>query len=194
MGALCELQERHGVDLGSGYKNEKACATFVDFISLDQRRMLVNSLDRARFFSLQLDGSSNAGNVEDEVFLVVLCNPNSEDGKVHVHNNFLTIRHPGRANAAGLLACLRAAMSYVGVANWESKLIDVGCDGANVNMGTTGGLKGVLTETMPWVVVFWCLARRLELALRDALRQTSCKWMKCYSECTIGMRKLPKDV
>ena len=23
MGALCELQERHGVDLGSGYKNEK---------------------------------------------------------------------------------------------------------------------------------------------------------------------------
>ena len=58
---------------------------------------------------------------------------------------------------------------YVGVANWESKLIGVGCD---VNMGTTGGLKGLLTETMPWVVLFWCLAHRLELALRDALRQT----------------------
>ena len=42
MGALCELQERHGVDLGSGYKNEKAFATFVHFISLDQRHMLVN--------------------------------------------------------------------------------------------------------------------------------------------------------
>ena len=26
------------------------------------------------------------------------------------------------------------------VANWESNLIGVGCDGANVNMGTTGGL------------------------------------------------------
>ena len=113
MGALCELQERHGVDLGSGYKNEKACATFVDFILLDQRRMLVNSLDRARFFSLQLDGSADAGNVEDEVFLVVFCDLNSEDGKVHVHNNFLTVRRPGRANAAGLLACLRAAMGYM---------------------------------------------------------------------------------
>ena len=111
--------------------------------------MLVNSLDRARFFSLQLDGSADAGNVEDEVFLVVFCDPNSEDGKVQVRNNFLTVRHPGRANAAGLLACLRAAMSCVGVPNWESKLIGVGCDGANVNMGTTGGLKGLHTETMP---------------------------------------------
>ena len=35
MAALCELQERHGVDLGSGCKNEKACATFVDYISLE---------------------------------------------------------------------------------------------------------------------------------------------------------------
>ena len=60
MGDLCELQERHGVDLGSGYKNEKACATFVDLILLDQRRMLVNLLDRARFFSLQLDGSADS--------------------------------------------------------------------------------------------------------------------------------------
>ena len=67
---------------------------------------------------------------------------------------------------------MKAAMDFVGVANWESKLIGVGCDGANVNMGTTGGLKGLITATMPWVVVFWCLAHRLELALRDALKQT----------------------
>lgn len=137
MAALCELQERHGVDLGSGYKNEKTCATFMDYISLEQRRMLVDSLGRARFFSLQLDGSADSGNVEDEVFLVVFCDPYSTDGKVHVRNNFLTVRCPGRSNAAGLFACLKAAMGFVGVSNWESKLIGVGCDGANVNMGTT---------------------------------------------------------
>ena len=133
-------------DLGSGYKNEKACATFVDFISLGQQRMLVNSLDRARFFGLQLDGSANARNVEKEVFLVVFCGLNSKDGKVHMHNNFLTASRLGRANATGLLACLRAAVGYVGVANWELKMIGVGCDGANVNLGTTGGLKGLLTK------------------------------------------------
>ena len=30
MAPLCELLERHGVNLGTGYKNEKVCATFVD--------------------------------------------------------------------------------------------------------------------------------------------------------------------
>ena len=86
-------------------------------------------------------------------------------------------------------------MDFVGVANWESKLIGVGCDGANVNMGTTGGLKGLITATMPWVVVFWCLAHRLELALRDALKQTFlCKWMTCYLEHIICMRNPPKNV
>ena len=28
MGPLCEREERHGVDLGQGYKNDQACATF----------------------------------------------------------------------------------------------------------------------------------------------------------------------
>ena len=31
MALLCELQERQGVNLGSGYKNEKARTTFVDY-------------------------------------------------------------------------------------------------------------------------------------------------------------------
>ena len=82
-----------------------------------------------------MDGSADSGNIEDEVFLVVFCDPYSADGRVHVCNSFLTVRRPGRANAAGLFACLKAAMGFVGVANWETKLIGVGCDGANVNMG-----------------------------------------------------------
>ena len=29
MKAMCELEERHGAELGQGYKNDQACATFV---------------------------------------------------------------------------------------------------------------------------------------------------------------------
>ena len=172
MAPLCELLERHGVDLGTGYKNQKACATFVDYISQEQRSTVVNTLTKARFFSLQLDGSTDAGNVEDEVFLVVFCDPFSTVGKIRVRNEFLTVRWPGRATAESLFACLRGAMGFLGVANWEHKLIGMGCDGASVNMGSTSGLKGLLTEAMPWIVVFWCLAHRLELALKDALKNT----------------------
>ena len=35
--SICELQERHGVTSGTGYKNDKACATFVDFICKEQQ-------------------------------------------------------------------------------------------------------------------------------------------------------------
>ena len=31
MKALCSLEERHGVDLGPGYRNDHACATFVEY-------------------------------------------------------------------------------------------------------------------------------------------------------------------
>ena len=154
MAPLCELHERHGVNLGNGYKNEKACATFVDYISLEQQHTIVNLLARAKFFSLQLDGSTDSGNVEDEVFLVVFSDPYSADGRIHVRNDFLTVRRLKRANAEGLMACLRATMGCLGVAKWESKLIGVGCDGANVNMGTTGGMRGLLTQTMSWIVVY----------------------------------------
>ena len=172
MGPLCELQERHGIDLGTGYKNQKACATFIDFIALEQKHAAVNALDRASFFSLQLDGSTDAGNVEDEVFLTVFCDPYSTDGRLHVRNQFLTVRRPAHTNAEGLLACLRSAMTCTGIANWESKLIGVGCDGASVNMGIRSGLNGLLTEAMPWITFFWCLAHRLELAITDALKNS----------------------
>ena len=33
-----------------------------------------------------------------------------------------------------------------------------------------GGLKGLLTEEFPWLVVNWCLSHRLELLLKDALK------------------------
>ena len=35
-----------------------------------------------------------------------------------------------------------------------------------------GGLRGYLEEAVPWIVVFWCLAHRLELSLKDALANT----------------------
>ena len=59
----------------------------------------------------------------------------------------------------------------LGVSDWKSKLIGFGCDGASVNMGARG-LRGFLQLSMPWMVVFWCLAHGLELALKDALKNT----------------------
>ncbi len=44
MGAICELEQLHKVDLGEGYKNRQACTEFVEYISLDLRQLLANAL------------------------------------------------------------------------------------------------------------------------------------------------------
>ena len=36
MKSVCDLEERHGVSLGTGYKNDHACATFIEFFAKEQ--------------------------------------------------------------------------------------------------------------------------------------------------------------
>lgn len=71
MAPLCELEERHGVDLGSGYKTINACSEFVGYIAMAQRKQLVAALAKANFFSIQADGTTDAANIDDELFLVL---------------------------------------------------------------------------------------------------------------------------
>lgn len=165
------MEEKHGVDLGSGYKNDKACATFVEYIAQGQRELLANTLAKAKFFSIQSNGSTDAANVENELFVALYLDPHAPDGKVHVCNRFLSVRQPTRADAKGLFECFTRALDYVGIVGWEEKLIGFGCDGTSVNIGA-GGLRGFLEKSVPWVVIFWCLAHRLELSLKDALKDT----------------------
>ena len=49
MKPLCDLQERHGVNLGTGYKNDDACATFVSYIAKEQLYNLLETLSEVNF-------------------------------------------------------------------------------------------------------------------------------------------------
>ena len=49
--SLCQLEERHGVDLEQGYKNDLACSTFVDYITQDMRKNLCDISQAANFLA-----------------------------------------------------------------------------------------------------------------------------------------------
>lgn len=49
------------------------------------------------------------------------------------------------------------------------KLVGIGTDGPAVNISA---LKGKVQDYIPWVYWTWCLAHRLELAIKDALQGT----------------------
>ena len=74
--------------------------------------------------------------------------------------------------------------------NWTQKLIGFGTDGAAVNLAENG-LKGQLKQVAPWMEMVWCLAHRLELALKDALKIHSSALLRCFYGCIFGM-KIPR--
>ena len=111
--ALCELEERHRADLGQGYKNGCSCTTFVEFIARDQQQQLMTALSRSKFFSLQADGSTDAGNVEDKLFLLLYFDPYSKDGKIHVHDSFFTVMKQTSGTGQGLFDCVKGAVHGV---------------------------------------------------------------------------------
>ena len=156
MTSLCNLLERQGVDLGEGYKTTMACSTFVEFIAEDLRQDLCQALQKHKFFSLQMDGNTDAANIEEEIFLSTYLDVSDSGGALHVRNNFLCIQQPKSTTAVGLAECVGRALSYMGV-DQPAKLVGFGCDGANVNLGD-GGLRGKLEVERPWLIMTWCLA------------------------------------
>ena len=51
------------------------------------------------------------------------------------------------------------------------QLIGAGTDGASANI-SNAGLKGIVKSKLEWIVWMWCLAHRLELGIKDALKGT----------------------
>ena len=88
--AICELEERHGVDLGTPYKNKQACATFVEYIAKEQQQVLARALSAAKFYSFQCDGTTYCENAEDELILAAYFDGHADDKKVHLRNPFFT--------------------------------------------------------------------------------------------------------
>ena len=54
------------------------------------------------FFSIQMDGSTDAVNIEEEIFLCTYLNVSDRDGTVHKRNNFLCVRQPRGTTAIEL--------------------------------------------------------------------------------------------
>ena len=79
------------------------------------------------------------------------------------------------------LACWRAwykSLDYY--CSQLKKLVGLAIDRVSANIAANG-LNGLVVRQLSWIFWMWCLAHRLELAIRDALKGTThLKLMTCY--------------
>ena len=71
----------------------------VDYIAKDLRENLSKTLKQAYFVSVQIDGSTDCVNLEEELFLAIYFDPHGSDGSVHVQNRFMCVRQPELVDA-----------------------------------------------------------------------------------------------
>ena len=178
--ALHALEERHSVDLGFSYKTSDSAKTFTHYIAQSQRQSFLHSLSSSNFYSFLMDGSTDSGNVEDELVLIQYCTQDVAAQEMKSCTRYLSLEVPAKANSDGLIKCLGNALGILGVENILDEpsvlgvqgkpiLIGGGTDGASVNIAEQNGMGGKLQKELPWLHWAWCFAHRLELACKDAL-------------------------
>ena len=61
--------------------------------------------------------------------------------------------------------------SNIPLVDYQTKLVSVTSDGAAVNMGIIKGAMTQLGESRPWLIKIHCISHRLELALKEGIKE-----------------------
>lgn len=103
-----------------------------------------------------MDGTTDKGNIDDEIFLTLWCDVESTHERVHRTMLYFGLSRPKEVNAQGLLGCLQTSLQSIGISTLNAdeckRLVGIGTDGASVNIAA-GGLKCQVEKELPWV--FW---------------------------------------
>ena len=166
--ALVELQDMNGLSLGDTYHTEKAARNFVEHIGgvyFDNVKGLMHNAD---YFSIFCDGSTDRSDTEKEVIFVKCL----ED--YYPKMKYFKIVEPENTKAEGILAAIDQSFFEFDLANYKQKTVGFCSDGASVMMGAKKGVIQLMKTNgnADWIKAVWCLAHRLELAVKDAFKST----------------------
>ena len=93
-----------------------------------------------------------------------------------VVTKFLRLKDVSSANATGLLQALTVSINECGLGldDYNRRFLGFLSDGASVNFGRKSGLYTdlILRQNSPWIIGFHCMNHRLELAIRDACKES----------------------
>ena len=164
-----EIEKLHGVKYTGTYENETACKNFIfciaEYLFEQETR---KKLELVNFVAILCDGSTDKSITEQEVVYVIYTDPETFQTTM----KFFEVIAPSESqDAPGLKQAIIDAFKRHSLESVLSKLVFLSSDGASVNCGKNSGLIRLFQNDYPWMAFIWCFSHRLELALKDALKE-----------------------
>ena len=138
---------------------------------------------KSKFYSILFDSTTDKTVSEQEAVFVLYFEPDPAEPQlsgdhepmVKVKLGFLSIENLKSSTAQGVVDGIKMSLENLGLPNvGEISPIPVGLggDGCSTNRGETNGVQALFKREFSWFLFVWCVAHRLELALKDALSTT----------------------
>ena len=130
--SILALEERHNVTFGSAYRNSNACGDFIDCIGDELMNNLKGFLEKAKFYSILFDGTTDKSAAEKESFFVLYLDKDTDAEKVEVKLSFLGLSDIHHAHAVGVKQSIDDVFVHVGLDDYRNQLVGLGADGASL--------------------------------------------------------------
>lgn len=169
-----DLQELNGVEMGRIFYSTNACINVVNHISCEMRKKLAKEIVRSENkISLIIDESTTLSQKSTLIVYISVCLANS--GMNSPVNLFLDLIELDSVTAIGVFTSLLHCLHSYGITEefLKRNLVSLACDGAAVMLGSKSGVKKLLKEKFPSVLVWHCANHRLELSVGDTVKQVS---------------------
>ena len=114
------------------------------------------------FIAILCDGSTDNSVIEQEVLYVIFTDPEISKPTMKF---FVVVAPADSQDAPGLKNAIFATFHKHSLESVLSKIVFLSSDGASVN-----SYYRLLQEDFPWISFIWCFSHRLELALKDAMK------------------------
>ncbi|XP_060788818.1 E3 SUMO-protein ligase KIAA1586-like [Neoarius graeffei] len=167
---LMTMQELNGAEVGNIHRSDHACADIISHIAKEMRRKFICYVKEIKSrMSITIDESTIHG--IPYLIIYIRCDVS---GKGDVDNVFLDLVELG--DGVDAESIFNSMMESLHKAEMDddflrTHLICIATDGAAVLTGKSSGLVVRLKEKFPKVQSVHCLAHRLELAVKDALKE-----------------------
>jgi hypothetical protein len=168
------LQELNGIEMGHILHSTNACINIVNHICDEMRKNVFKEIVQSKnIISLIIDESTTISQKTTLIVYVRCCVESV--GMNSPINLFLDLIELKDVTAKGIFESLLQSLDLYGMTEEYLKkyLVSVACDGAAVMLGSKNGVKKLLTEKFPSIIVWHCTNHRLELSVSDVVKKIS---------------------